>query len=126
MKKPISVLGISMFLLFPILFLLSCSSPNKKSDTNQQGTEEKIHKIDKVTIQMMKFNPEVLNVSKGDTVVWINKGMVPHTVKSYQDNKFYSDTLAPGQSWKWIINDSASYFCTIHPATMKAKVLLQE
>ena len=125
MRNTIAVLGIRACLLFPILFLLSCSSPNKKSDTNQQGTEEKIHKIDTVTIQMMKFNPEVLNVSKGDTVVWINKGMVPHTIKSYQDNKFYSDTLAPGQAWKWIVNDSASYFCTIHPATMKAKLMLK-
>ncbi|MGN6296114.1 MAG: plastocyanin/azurin family copper-binding protein [Ginsengibacter sp.] len=126
MKNRIAVLGIRVCLLFPILFLLSCSSPNKKSDAKQQETEENIHKTDTVTIQMMKFNPEVLNVSKGDTVVWINNGMVPHTVKSYQDNKFYSDTLAPGQSWKWVINDSASYFCTIHPATMKAKVMLRE
>jgi plastocyanin len=119
-------LGIRVCLLFPILFLFSCSSPNKKSGANQQETEENIHKTDTVTIQMMKFNPEVLNVSKGDTVIWINQGMVPHTVKSYQDNKFYSDTLAPGQSWKWVIIDSASYFCTIHPATMKAKVMLRE
>ena len=126
MKNRIAVLGIRVCLLFPILFLLSCSSPNKKSDAKQQETEENIHKTDTVTIQMMKFNPEVLNVSKGDTVIWINQGMVPHTVKSYQDNKFYSDTLAPGQSWKWVINDSASYFCTIHPATMKAKVMLRE
>ncbi len=126
MKNRIAVLGIRVCLLFPILFLLSCSSPNKKSDAKQQETEENIHKTDTVTIQMMKFNPEVLNVSKGDTVIWINNGMVPHTVKSYQDNKFYSDTLAPGQSWKWVINDSASYFCTIHPATMKAKVMLRE
>ena len=126
MKNRIAVLGIRVCLLFPILFLLSCSSPNKKSDAKQQETEENIHKTDTVTIQMMKFNPEVLNVSKGDTVIWINQGMVPHTVKSYQDNKFYSDTLAPSQSWKWVINDSASYFCTIHPATMKAKVMLRE
>lgn len=88
-------------------------------------TEENISKTDTVTISMMKFNPDTLKVSKGDTVVWINTGMVPHTIKSYQDNKFYSDTLAPGQSWKWIVTDSASYFCTIHPATMKAKLMLK-
>jgi len=125
MKNAIAVLGIRVCLLFPILFLFSCSSPNKKSDAKQMETEENINKTDTVTISMMKFNPDMLNVSEGDTVIWINKGMVPHTIKSYQDNKFYSDTLAPGQSWKWIVNDSASYFCTIHPATMKAKLMLK-
>ena len=125
MKNAIAVLGIRVCLLFPILFLFSCSSPNKKSDAKQMETEENINKTDTVTISMMKFNPDMLNVSKGDTVIWINKGMVPHTIKSYQDNKFYSDTLSPGQLWKWIVNDSASYFCTIHPATMKAKLMLK-
>jgi len=125
MKNAIAVLGIRVCLLFPILFLFSCSSPNKKSNAKQMETEENINKTDTVTISMMKFNPDMLNVSEGDTVIWINKGMVPHTIKSYQDNKFYSDTLAPGQSWKWIVNDSASYFCTIHPATMKAKLMLK-
>jgi plastocyanin len=125
MKNSVAVLGIRVCLLFPILFLFSCSSPNKKSEAKQMETEENINKTDTVTISMMKFNPDMLNVSKGDTVVWINKGMVPHTIKSYQDNKFYSDTLAPGQAWKWIANDSASYFCTIHPATMKAKLMLK-
>lgn len=126
MRNTTSVLGIKVCLLFPILFLLSCSPHDKKSGTNQQASEENVHKTDTVTIQMMKFNPEVLNAGKGDTVVWINKGLVPHTVKSYQENKMYSDTIAPGQSWKWVITDSASYFCTIHPATMKAKVMLQQ
>lgn len=125
MKNRIAVLGIRFYLLFPILFLFSCSSPNKKSEAQQQKTEENIHKTDTITINMMKFNPDVLSVNKGDTILWINKGLVPHTVKSYQDNKFYSDTLAPGQSWKWVVNDSASYFCTLHPATMKAKLLLK-
>lgn len=121
MKKPISVLGISMCLLFPILFLLSCSSPNKKSEA-----KEVTHKADTVTISMMKFNPEIVNVNKGDTIVWINKGLVSHTVKSYQDNKFYSDTLAPGKTWKWVVTDSAAYYCTLHLATMKGKVELNK
>ena len=116
MKNSIIVLGIRAC-LFPILFLLSCSSPNKKP-----GNENDMHKVDTVTISMMKFNPEIVYVSKGDTVIWINKGLVSHTVKSYQDNKFYSDTLAPGKTWKWVVTDSASYYCTLHLATMTGKV----
>ncbi|MEO8962691.1 MAG: plastocyanin/azurin family copper-binding protein [Ginsengibacter sp.] len=125
MRKSIAVLGIRVCLLFPILFLFSCSSPNKKSTANQTETKENIHKVDTVTMNMMKFNPETLNVNKGDTVIWINKGLVAHTVKSYQDDKFYSDTLQPGQMWKWVVTDSAAYYCTIHPVTMLGKLILK-
>lgn len=125
MRNLVAVLGIRVFLLFPILFLFSCSSPNKKSPANQTETKEGIHNVDTVTMNMMKFNPEVLNVTKGDTVIWINKGLVAHTVKSYQDDKFYSDTLQPGQMWKWVVTDSAAYYCTIHPVTMLGKIMLK-
>lgn len=125
MRNLVAVLGIRVWLLFPILFLFSCSSPNKKSTANQTETKENIHKVDTVTLSMMKFNPEVLDVSKGDTVVWINKGLVAHTVKSFQADKFYSDTLQPGQMWKWVVADSAAYYCTIHPVTMLGKLVLK-
>ena len=124
MKNLVAVLGIRVCLLFPILFLFSCSSPNKKSQANQTETNENIHKVDTVTLNMMKFNPEVLDVSKGDTVIWINKGLVAHTVKSYQDNKFYSDTLQPGKLWKLVLKDSAAYYCSIHP-TMQGKLVVK-
>jgi plastocyanin len=121
MKNSITVLGIRVCLLFPILFLFSCSSPDKKAEA-----KENIHKADTVTISMMKFNPETVSVNKGDTVVWINKGLVSHTVKSYQENKFYSDTLAPGKTWKWVVVDSAAYYCTLHPAAMMGKLELNK
>lgn len=116
MKNNIKVLGI--ILLFPVLYLLSC-----KSGSNQASNENISH-TDTVTIEQMKFNPEVLKVNKGDTVIWLNKGLVPHTVKSFQDNKFYSDTLNPEKSWKQVMTDSASYFCTIHPS-MSGKIIIK-
>lgn len=125
MKSLLTVLGIRIFLLFPILLLFSCSSPNKKSLANQTETKENVHKVDTVTISLMKFNPEVLDVNKGDTVIWINKGLVDHTVKSYQDNKFYSDTLHPGNTWKWVVKDSAAYYCTIHPTVMHGQLVVK-
>ena len=124
MKHSIAMLKIRVCLLFPILFLFSCSSPNKKSTANQTETKESLHTVDTVTINMMKFNPEILDVIKGDTVIWINKGLVAHTVKSYQDDKFYSDTLEPGKTWEWVVKDSAAYYCTIHP-TMRGKLVLK-
>lgn len=123
MKSQITESGIRWLLLFPVLFLFSCSSPDKKSTTSETA-ERNLPKVDTVTIQLMKFNPAVLQVNKGDTVIWINKGMVAHTIKSYQDNKFYSDTLQPDKTWKLAVKDSATYYCTIHP-TMQGKLIFK-
>jgi plastocyanin len=122
MKDKLARLGISI--LFPTLFLIGCASPGKKSKGSGTEAKQQTYKSDTVTISMMKFNPGLLKVNKGDTVTWINKGLVPHTVKSYQDNKFYSDTLAPGKTWRWVVTDTAAYFCTIHQSAMKAKLVL--
>lgn len=120
MKNGIAVLGI--VLLFPVLLMLSCTSAEKKTASNQSEATDNVHQVDTVVISMMKFNPEQVQAAIGDTIVWINKDLVEHTVKSYQDNKFYSDTLPPGQAWKWVIMDTAAYYCTLHPATMKGNI----
>src|SRR5690606_12538200 len=48
-----------------------------------------VAKTHRVEIRQMKFNPSHLSVKPGDTVVFINLGMVTHDV-----------TEATGQSWK--------------------------
>jgi plastocyanin len=116
MKKIGRVSG--MIFLFPVLYLFSCKPGN------DQTSKENISHVDTVIIQQMKFIPEELKVNKGDTVIWLNKGMVSHTIKSFQENEFYSDTLDPGKIWKQVITDSAGYFCTIHPS-MNGKIILK-
>jgi plastocyanin len=117
MKNNIIELGIKCLLLFPVLFLLSCHSSDQQNGKRGQRT-------DTVTIQQMQFIPATLTVQKGDTIVWINKGMVPHTVKEEKSNGFYSDTIQVGNTWKMVATDTASYDCTIHP-TMKGKIMIK-
>ncbi len=117
MKNLIKVLGITLCLLFPILFLNSCTS----SDEN---TSKNIHSVDTITIKQMQFNPAVLTVKAGDTVLWINKDIVAHNITEEKSKAFYSDTLAVGKSWKMAVKDSAGYYCSIHP-TMKGKLVLK-
>ena len=73
-----------------------------------------------VTIEGMRFLPEVLTVAPGDTIVWVNKDLVPHTVTS-KAGVFDSKVIQSDKSWRYTIRKTGSfaYICTLHP-TMKA------
>jgi len=73
-----------------------------------------------VTIEGMQFVPEVLTVAPGDTVVWVNRDLVPHTATSKTGN-FDSKDIQVDKSWKYTIRKTGdfAYTCTFHP-TMKA------
>lgn len=79
---------------------------------------------DTVIIKQMQFNPQEIHVKKGHTLVWINRGIVPHNVMQQPDTAFVSDTLAIGDMWKMKVYDGFDYICSIHP-TMKAKVIVE-
>jgi plastocyanin len=69
-----------------------------------------------VTIEGMKFAPERLEVAAGDTVVWTNKDIVPHTVTA-NGTKVESGELAPGRSWRFVAKKKGEmpYICRLHP-----------
>ena len=69
-----------------------------------------------VRIEGMKFNPERLEVAAGDTVVWTNKDLVPHTVTAGAA-KVESGELAPSKSWRFVAKKKGEmpYICRLHP-----------
>ena len=73
-----------------------------------------------VTIEGMRFVPEVLTVATGDTIVWVNKDLVPHTATSTAGT-FDSKSIQADRSWKFTTRKTGdfAYICTLHP-TMKA------
>ncbi len=80
-------------------------------------------KVYVVTIENMQFNPQTLTVHAGDSVVWVNKDLVPHTATAdaTADAKaFDSRSIAPNASWKFIAHHAGEYGydCSFHP-TMK-------
>ena len=72
-----------------------------------------------VTIDGTRFDPEVLTVSAGDIVIWVNKDPFPHTATS-ESGKFDSKSIDAGKSWKYktVKRGDFAYICTLHP-TMK-------
>jgi plastocyanin len=69
-----------------------------------------------VVIEGMKFVPERLEVAVGDTVTWVNKDIVPHTVTA-KAAKIESGDLAQGKSWKLTARrkGEVAYMCRLHP-----------
>ena len=74
-----------------------------------------------VTIDASSFEPKVVTIRAGDSVVWVNKDFFPHTATS-QPGGFDSGAIVTGQSWKYTPKKKGefSYTCTFHPTTMKA------
>ena len=68
-----------------------------------------------VIIDGVKYEPEVVTVKRGETVVWINKDPFPHTVTA--KGGFDSHDIAAGKSWKYTARKSGeyAYICTLHP-----------
>jgi plastocyanin len=77
------------------------------------------------TIEGMRFQPAVLTVSPGDTIVWVNKDIVPHTATS-KTGRFDSKDIQVDKSWKYTIRKMGdfAYICTFHP-TMKAMLRVE-
>lgn len=69
-----------------------------------------------VTIEEMQFKPAELAVKVGDSIVWVNKDMFPHTATS-ETKAFDSQQIDPGQSWTYraVKKGAGPYICTLHP-----------
>ena len=69
-----------------------------------------------VEIRDFGFHPARILAAPGDTVVWINRDVVPHTATA-NDETWDSQELQEGESWVMVVknNGAQGYFCTFHP-----------
>ncbi|HEU5079121.1 MAG TPA: cupredoxin domain-containing protein [Opitutaceae bacterium] len=70
-----------------------------------------------VKIQGMAYVPARIEISLGDSVVFENHDIVPHTVTSQKPGEFDSGSIAPGKSWRFTPSSlgAAAFRCTFHP-----------
>jgi|SRR5687768_9535539 plastocyanin len=99
-------LAAALILIFGAAVSLTAASSKSKTHT--------------VNMENMKFDPAELTVKAGDTIVWVNKDLVPHTATSAAKGLFDSGFMEAGQSWKYKVKGKGdvAYICTFHP-TMK-------
>jgi plastocyanin len=89
-----------------------------------------------VTMRLIAYRPAQLTVDAGTTVTWTQQDAGTHTVTSgtvepgaagvteRPDGRFDSGPLATGKTFRFTFGDPGtySYFCTVHPATMRGEV----
>lgn len=75
-----------------------------------------------VEIRGMAFVPAVLQVARGDTVIWVNRDIVPHTATA--GKAWDTGTLAREERGVIVSRRPGrlEYGCTLHP-TMRATLI---
>lgn len=83
------------------------------------GEEPQVHHVE---IRRFKFVPETLSVRQGDTIVWTNHDIAPHTATA-RDKSWDSGRLKRGATFTATVSEDfdGPYFCRFHPM-MKAAI----
>lgn len=78
----------------------------------------------RVAIRAFTFEPAILEVRPGDTVIWTNEDFVPHTATA-ADKSWDTGRIDKGKSVRVAVSGdmTSDYFCRFHPA-MKARISL--
>lgn len=69
-----------------------------------------------IVMQNMKFGVVPTDLRKGDTILWVNHDIVPHTATA--KNRSFDVTIQPRQSARTIVNQAGTipFYCRYHPA----------
>lgn len=76
-----------------------------------------------VSVVNFSFDPAILNINKGDTVVWTNEDSASHQIAGAGID---GTVIKKGQNYPFVFNDSGTfdYYCKIHPS-MKGIVIVK-
>ena len=79
-----------------------------------------------IEIRALTFHPARLDAAPGDTVVWINRDVVPHTATRGGARGWDTGVLARGDSGIVVLPSTGAgeYTCTLHPA-MRGRITVR-
>jgi len=69
----------------------------------------------RIEMQNMRFGPVPANIKAGDTIIWVNRDIVPHTATA-RDRSF--DVVIPsGRSVSMVVRRAGTipFYCRYHP-----------
>jgi plastocyanin len=121
----------AIVLLASVTLLGACGGDDKGGDASDSTGSE-------VTIKLISFRPGTLTVAPGTTVTWKNTDASAHTVTSgtvqqggagvtTKPDGGFDSTLAKDKTFSHTFDKPGtySYFCNIHPATMRGEIVVR-
>jgi plastocyanin len=90
-------------------------------ETGDGGNGDDVQADHEVIIENFTYDPASLTINVGETVRWINRDSVSHTVTAgapgARTDEFDSGSIAPDQSFVLTFEQVGTfdYFCTFHP-----------
>jgi plastocyanin len=89
------------------------------------GRADSNQKTHSIVIRSFQYVPAKLVVQQGDTVVWTNEDIVPHTATA-QGKGLDSGSIGARQSWRYTADKKGTYAydCTFHPS-MKGTLVVR-
>lgn len=75
-----------------------------------------------IVMQNMRFGPVPAGIRAGDTILWVNRDVVPHTATAR--NRTFDVVLAAGRSARTVVRapGTIAFYCRYHPAMRAALV----
>ena len=89
--------------------------------SQQRGPTPKRHTIEMVNFE---FRPAVVRVAAGDTVIWINRDVVPHTATA--QGAWETGNIGSQETGRVIVKRSGeqNYLCEYH-SSMRGKLIVK-
>lgn len=122
------------------LALAACGGNDDAADDRAAApTATDVADATTVTMRLVAFKPDSVEIEVGTTVTWVNEDPGAHTVTSgvvedgassvtaEPDGVFDSGELATDESFEFVFDEPGTYsfFCELHPATMRGVVTVR-
>jgi plastocyanin len=130
MKKKIMIIitAIPAIIAMTGVFVSCAPAGGELTDMQDEVIEEEIPEqtagaMAEVIMEDSLYQPQILTVSQGTTVTWINNGGIIHTVVSGTrgsadaGNMFDSGNIGTGEKFSYTFEEQGEYpyFCDLHP-----------
>lgn len=115
-----------VFLMACILLSVAACTPSKSetpAPSTNNNTTTSVSTGTAISIESFAFNPKVLTVPVGSTVVWTNNDSAKHNVVS---TNFSSPEFGKGETFEFKFDQKGTYdySCGIHPS-MTGKIIVE-
>jgi plastocyanin len=121
-------------LVVTAMALVGCSSgPGGETGDQPSGDTEPpfelsadpVETTQVTAVKSYKFDPEVIQIGAGSEVTWVNEDDFPHNVHFFNESDETYD-LPIGESASVGFDEVGEFYyeCSIHPQTMRGKVIV--